>query len=208
MTWEVLNIIGTMAFAISGAIVAMEEKYDIFGVYLIGYVTAFGGGAFRNLLVGLPISDIWAQGTLFTVAFVTMTIMFLIPFHWLMTWNRWGAFFDAIGLASFAVQGGLLALAAGYPLSAVIVAGVLTGCGGGIIRDLLAGRKPMVLHQEIYAMWAVLGAFIVGLGVIDTQTEIYILLAGIVMMRSLSIIYKWELPSRLNWLKLIHFKNK
>lgn len=92
MTWEVLNIIGTMAFAISGAIVAMEERYDIFGVYLLGYVTAFGGGAFRNLLVGLPISDIWAQGTLFTVAFVTMTIMFFIPFHWLMTWNRWGAF--------------------------------------------------------------------------------------------------------------------
>lgn len=64
----------------------------------------------------------------------------------------------------------------------------------------------MVLHQEIYAMWAVLGAFIVGLGVIDTQTEIYILLSAIVTMRILSIIRKWELPSRLNWLELIRSK--
>ncbi len=203
MTWEILNMIGTMAFAISGAIVAMEEKYDIFGVYLLGYVTAFGGGAFRNLLVGLPISDIWEQNTLFILAFVTLTVMFAVPFRYLQTWNRWGAFFDAIGLASFAVQGALLALAAGYPLSAVIVAGVLTGCGGGIIRDILAGRKPMVLHQEIYAMWAVLGAVVVGLGWVDTTVEIALLLIAIVSLRVLSVVKHWRLPSRWNWLDFI-----
>ena len=60
MAWEVFSIIGTIAFAISGAIVAMEEGYDLFGVYLLGIVTAFGGGAIRNLLIGLPVSTLWS----------------------------------------------------------------------------------------------------------------------------------------------------
>ncbi len=66
MTWEVLSIIGTVAFAISGAIVAMEEEYDILGVYILGIVTAFGGGAVRNVLIGVPVSVLWQQQTLFS----------------------------------------------------------------------------------------------------------------------------------------------
>lgn len=69
MTWDVLSIIGTIAFAISGAIVAMEEEYDILGVYILGIVTAFGGGAIRNLLIGVPVSALWEQGVLFQVLF-------------------------------------------------------------------------------------------------------------------------------------------
>ena len=61
MAWEVFTVIGTIAFALSGAIVAMEEEYDLFGVYLLGLVTAFGGGAVRNLLLGLPVSTLWNQ---------------------------------------------------------------------------------------------------------------------------------------------------
>jgi len=79
MTWEVFSIIGTIAFAISGAIVAMEEEYDILGVYILGIVTAFGGGAVRNLLIGVPISALWDQGMLFQVALVAMTAVFLFP---------------------------------------------------------------------------------------------------------------------------------
>ena len=63
MAWEVLSIIGTVAFAISGAIVAMEEEYDILGVYILGIVTAFGGGAIRNLLIGVPVLKGWKHGT-------------------------------------------------------------------------------------------------------------------------------------------------
>ena len=77
MAWEVLSIIGTVAFAISGAIVAMEEEYDILGVYILGIVTAFGGGAIRNLLIGVPVSALWEQGSLFLIALVSITIVFV-----------------------------------------------------------------------------------------------------------------------------------
>lgn len=69
MTWEVLSMIGTVAFAVSGAIVAMEEEYDILGVYILGIVTAFGGGAIRNLLIGVPVSALWEQGLFFRLPF-------------------------------------------------------------------------------------------------------------------------------------------
>lgn len=65
LTWDFLSMIGTIAFAISGAIVAMEEDYDILGIYILGIVTAFGGGAIRNILIGVPVSTLWEQGTFF-----------------------------------------------------------------------------------------------------------------------------------------------
>lgn len=79
LTWEILNIIGTIAFAISGTIVAMEEEYDILGVYILGLATAFGGGAIRNLLIGVPVSALWEQGPLFLTAVIVMTIVFIFP---------------------------------------------------------------------------------------------------------------------------------
>ena len=79
MTWEILSIFGTIAFAISGAIVAMEEEYDILGIYILGIVTAFGGGAIRNLLIGVPVSALWEQGVLFQIALLSITLIFLFP---------------------------------------------------------------------------------------------------------------------------------
>lgn len=141
MAWEVLSIIGTVAFAISGAIVAMEEEYDILGVYILGIVTAFGGGAIRNLLIGVPVSALWEQGSLFLIALVSITIVFLFPKLLLKHWSIWGSFSDAIGLAAFAIQGALYAVHMNHPVSAVIVAAVLTGSGGGMIRDLFGRKK-------------------------------------------------------------------
>ncbi|WP_404450140.1 trimeric intracellular cation channel family protein [Sutcliffiella horikoshii] len=196
MTWEVFSIIGTIAFAISGAIVAMEEEYDILGVYILGIVTAFGGGAVRNLLIGVPISALWEQGMLFQVALVAMTTVFLFPNNLLKHWRKWGNFFDAIGLAAFAIQGALFASGMNHPISAVVVAAVLTGSGGGIIRDLLAGRRPLVLRAEIYAAWAILAGLIIGFGIASSPIELYILFVGIVSLRVLSYTYKWRLPNR------------
>ena len=75
-----------------------------------------------------------------------------------------GNYFDAIGFAAFAIQGAMFAVHLGLPVSAVIVAAVLTGSGGGIIRDILAGRKPLVFKKEIYAVWAALAGLLIGLG--------------------------------------------
>ncbi|KEZ50181.1 trimeric intracellular cation channel family protein [Metabacillus indicus] len=196
MTWEVLSIIGTIAFAVSGAIVAMEEEYDILGVYILGIVTAFGGGAIRNLLIGVPISALWEQGTLFQIALVAMTTVFLFPNNLLKHWQKWGNFTDAIGLSAFAIQGALYAAEMNHPISAVVVAAVLTGSGGGIVRDLLAGRKPLVLRSEIYAVWAVLAGLIIGFDLAQSPFQLYTLFILLVVCRVLSYTNKWQLPNR------------
>ncbi|MFF2449748.1 trimeric intracellular cation channel family protein [Neobacillus sp. NPDC058068] len=196
MTWEVLSMIGTIAFAVSGAIVAMEEEYDIFGVYILGIVTAFGGGAFRNLLIGVPVSAIWEQGLFFQIALLSITAVFLFPKNLLKHWQKWGNLFDAIGLAAFAIQGAMYAAKMNHPLSAVIVAAVLTGSGGGIIRDLLAGRKPIVLRSEIYAVWAILAGLIIGLKIATNPWELYTLFILVTSLRVLSYTFDWKLPTR------------
>ncbi|MED3552081.1 trimeric intracellular cation channel family protein [Cytobacillus praedii] len=196
MTWEVLSMIGTIAFAISGAIVAMEEEYDILGVYILGIVTAFGGGAIRNLLIGVPVSALWEQGLFFQIALLSITAVFLFPNNLLKHWQKWGNFFDAIGLSAFAIQGALYASEMNHPLSAVIVAAVLTGSGGGIVRDLLARRKPLVLKAEIYAVWAILCGLAIGLKLAVSSFELYTLFFVITGLRVLSYTYKWKLPAR------------
>lgn len=196
MAWEVLSAFGTIAFAISGAIIAMEEEYDIFGVYLLGVVTAFGGGAIRNLLIGVPVSALWEQEFMFQLAFVSITIVFLFPHNLLGHWNRWGNFFDAIGLSAFAVQGAIYAVELELPLFAVVVAAVLTGSGGGIIRDLLAGRKPLVLKSEIYAVWAALCGLFISFNLASSDLMLYSLFVLITILRILSYTFKWRLPAR------------
>jgi uncharacterized membrane protein YeiH len=196
MNWDVLSMIGTIAFAVSGAIVAMEEEYDILGVYILGIVTAFGGGAIRNLLIGVPVSALWDLGMFFQIALLAITAVFLFPKNLLKHWQRWGNLFDAIGLAAFAIQGAVYASNMNHPISAVIVAAVLTGSGGGIIRDLLAGRKPTVLKAEIYAVWAILVGAAIGLKITTSPFELYTLFFIITTLRVLSYTYNWRLPNR------------
>lgn len=195
ITWEILNVIGIIAFAISGAIIAMEENYDILGVQVLGFTTAFGGGTIRNLVVGIPIENIWTQGNLFIVVFLVIMVIFFLPNQFLQHWYKWGVFFDAMGLASFAIQGALSAVQIGAPLSAVLVAATLTGSGGGMIRDVFAGRKPIIFHKEIYALWATLAGLMIGLGFQGPWATALIFIL-VVTLRMLSLHFKWQLPRR------------
>ncbi|PWK13052.1 trimeric intracellular cation channel family protein [Tumebacillus permanentifrigoris] len=196
MAWEVFNVLGTIAFAISGAIVAREEEFDILGVYVLGFVTAFGGGIIRNLLIGIPVTAIWGQNTLFTVALVSMTLVFFAPSKWIAGFKRWIDFFDAIGLAAFAIQGAFYAHNMQHPMSAILIAGVLTGIGGGIIRDVLAGRQPLVLKDEIYAFWAILAGLAIGFDLVGQDWQLYVLFLVVVILRLMSLRYRWRLPKR------------
>ncbi|MRG86115.1 trimeric intracellular cation channel family protein [Salinibacillus xinjiangensis] len=196
MTWEIFNAIGTIAFAISGAIVALEEEYDILGVYVLGMVTAFGGGAIRNLLIGVPVSALWDQGLLFLMAILVITVVFLFPLRALKQWKRWGTFTDAIGLSTFAILGALYAAEMNHPLSATIIAALLTGSGGGMLRDVLAGRKPVVLREDIYGLWAMLAGLLIGVGAVNQTWGLYVLFVAIVILRMMTVHYKWRLPHR------------
>lgn len=196
MAWDVFSVIGTIAFAISGAIVAMEEEYDLFGVYILGIVTAFGGGAIRNLLIGLPVSTLWSQDMMFQIALVAITLFFLMPHHLIKQWNRWGNFTDAIGLSAFAIQGAVHAVHQNLPLSAVIVAAVLTGAGGGVVRDLLAGRKPIILKHEIYGVWAAIAGLLIGIDLLKGDFFLYTIFIVITILRVFSYTRGWSLPKK------------
>ncbi|AWB44847.1 hypothetical protein DCC85_11875 [Paenibacillus sp. CAA11] len=194
--FDIFSIIGTIAFAMSGAFVAMEEDYDILGIMVLGLATAFGGGIVRNVLIGVPVTTLWSQGPLIMLAIFSVIAAFVLPMSWIKHWKRTEVLFDAIGLSAFAIQGALYATQMKHPISAVIVAAVLTGIGGGIIRDLLAGRKPLVLRDEIYAVWAMLAGAIVGLGWTQSNVELIVLFAAVVIFRMFSVHYRWKLPRR------------
>jgi uncharacterized membrane protein YeiH len=194
--FHLFSLIGIIAFAASGAVVAMEEDYDILGVFVLGLVTAFGGGVIRNLLIGVPVMTLWSQGVYLKTAFFAILIVFVMPVRLIWHWKRSEAFFDAIGLSAFAIQGALFAVDAHLPLSAVMAAAMMTGIGGGMIRDIMAGRKPLVLRDEIYAVWAILAGCAVGLGPLKQPWQLIALFAFVVLFRMLSVHYKWKLPRR------------
>lgn len=196
MTWDVFNIMGIAAFAISGAIVAMEEKYDILGAIVLGFVTAFGGGIIRNLLIGLPVHMLWKQEVLITTALIAILSAYFSPDRWINNYKKWIDFFDAVGLSAFSIQGAFYAVQAHHPLVAVVSAAVLTGIGGGIIRDVLAGRKPLVFRGEIYAIWAMVIGLLIGLKVVRQGWELYSLFVAIVVLRTMSFYFGWQLPLR------------
>lgn len=191
--WNILSLVGTVAFASSGAIVAIEEEFDILGLFILGFVTAFGGGAIRNVLIGLPIETLWSQGIAFYAA---AAILFIMIFPNLLSGKGRDAevVSDAIGLAAFSVQGALYATQSHQPLSAVIVAAVLTGAGGGIVRDVLAGRKPGVLRSEIYAGWSILVGIILYFKIAKTTTDYYLLVLVVTSLRMLGYKKQWHLP--------------
>lgn len=201
LTFQILNIIGTIAFAVSGALVAIEEDFDILGVYVLGFSAAFGGGLIRNLMLGLPVESIWRQNVLFLIAAVIISIIFFFPNIWNDLVKKSIILFDAIGLAAFAIQGANYAVSRGAPMVAVMIAATLTGTGGGMIRDILAGRKPMILHSEIYAVWAALAGLVVYFLDPKSPWLVYFLIIIVVVLRMCSVIFNWNLPrSKAKWL--------
>lgn len=198
MVWDVLNVIGTIAFAISGVIIAVEVKYDIIGAFALGLITAFGGGAVRNLLIGIPINVLWQQNTLFLIAMVTITIVFLLPDKAVQRLKDWNLlnFFDAIGLSAFAIQGAMYAHSIDLPLMAIMFSAAITGAGGGIIRDVLAQQKPIFFQKEVYLFWAMFAGFLIGMGWAEKPLQLYSLFGIILLLRVISYRFGWSLPSR------------
>lgn len=199
MNWELLNLLGTAAFAITGALVGIEERYDLLGVFVLGFVTAFAGGIIKNLLIGVPPTVLWTQGILLIVALVAVAVTVLLPANWTARWRRPVLFFDALGLAAFSIQAALQARELRLPMSAVLVAAVLTGVGGGVVRDVLSGRKPLVFRDEVYAVWALLAGLVVWLGWAASPVGGWALFAAVVVLRMASVRWHWRLPRPPFW---------
>ncbi|WCK53275.1 trimeric intracellular cation channel family protein [Aneurinibacillus sp. Ricciae_BoGa-3] len=192
MSWMVLHIIGIIAYAASGAFVALAARYSFIGVYVLGLTTSFGGAVIRNLIIGIPISGIWDRFTILTVL-ITLTIIVLLPIRWIHHWKRWGLFFDSIGLASFAIQGALSAKQVHDSLGVIVLASMFTGVGGGMVRDLLAGRKPLALKEEIHAVLTMFCAVCIWLDWTN-PIELTLMVIVVVVSRMFAIRYQWRIP--------------
>ncbi len=153
----VLDYVGVGVFAASGALKASEKEMDIVGFVLIGTVTGIGGGTLRDLLLGIqPV--FWVAHNSYLVICAGVAVLTFFVAQQLARRDRWLAWADAVGLATFCIGGASLALAAGASMLVAVVMGVMTACFGGVIRDVLCGEIPMILRREIYATAAAAGA--------------------------------------------------
>ena len=201
-----MEIVGTIAFAVSGALVAISFSLDIFGVAFLGVITAVGGGMLRDLLIGNHPPKIFSLSYLLIIALLTAIIVFVISyinkhrfFEFKEKIERINNFFDAVGLAAFTVTGTQMACTAGFSdkVIFVIFMGMLTGVGGGIFRDVLVSQTPYVLKKHIYAVASIIGSILyyvlsVTFGFEFTGTLISML--TVIVIRLLAAKYLWKLP--------------
>ncbi len=152
----VLDLFGVAVFAATGALVASRKEMDIVGFVLLATVTGIGGGTLRDLLLGLPVFWINAPGYLLICVFVGCIVFFTA--HLTISRYRLLLWFDALGMALFAVVGAEKALLAGAGVVVALAMGVITATFGGIIRDVLGAESPVILSREVYATAALAGA--------------------------------------------------
>lgn len=194
--YEVLQLAGILAFAISGALVGVRRNLDMLGVVVVGSFTGVGGGIVRDLLLGVspPVSFVhWPN---LAVALVGSLVVFYV--HPSLTRIRYfEVVFDAFGLGLFSANGAAVALADGQtPITAILI-GTITAIGGGVIRDVLVNTVPGVLTRELYAVSAIFGAGlatgIMALGW-GTNTATVIGGAAAIGLRLASVAFGWHLP--------------
>ena len=158
-TWYIFDLWGTAVFAFTGALAAGNRGMDVFGMAVVAFVTATGGGTLRDLLLGRRV--FWIDDPQYlTVSILTALLVFLLMRRGSGESSRLLIVADALGLGIFTVIGADKALQAGCGWGIVVFMATLTGTGGGITRDILCGREPVVLHREVYALTSLAGAAI------------------------------------------------
>lgn len=156
MFYQTLDILGTVAFAISGVLVAMDKRLDLFGVLIIAFVTAIGGGTLRDLLIGnTPV--VWMRDATYMIT-IGITVIFAIVFSGRLKYLRKSLFlFDTIGIGLFTMIGIEKGLEVGLLPIMCIALGTMTASFGGVIRDILCNEIPVIFRKEIYATACIIG---------------------------------------------------
>ena len=199
----ILELIGTVAFAVSGAIIAIRKKMDIFGVAVLALTTAVGGGMIRDVLLGVIPPTTFRDPIYALTSIAVAIVVFLRPVRRYLTgshavYQRTMLVMDSLGLGIFTAVGVSIAFAAqpqgGRFLAAFV--GVLSGVGGGVLRDVMAGDMPYIFVKHVYACASLVGALICAL-LWNQLGQAAAMLAGataVVVIRILSAIFKWNLP--------------
>ena len=193
---QILDFIGTFAFAISGIRLASAKRFDWFGAYVVGFVTAIGGGTIRDLL--LDVTPGWMTDPIYLIC-TGLALLWVIFFgkHLIHLHNTF-FIFDTIGLALFTVVGVGKSLALGYPFWVAIIMGSITGAAGGVLRDIQINEVPLIFRKEIYALACVFGGMVYGIcqlagmtgGTLQIVTAVSVIAARVVSVR-----FGFSLPS-------------
>ena len=202
----VVELIGTAAFACSGGMVAIRKHLDLLGIIVLGVTTAVGGGMLRDLLIGIHPPALFVKPVYVWVAFLSVLVLFVIVRFCRITlevlesefYERIINLLDAIGLGAFTVVGIDTAIEAGLGeyRFLMIFLGTITGVGGGILRDMMAGQTPAVLKKHVYACASIAGAicYVGLLDMLGNDFSMVISAVLVVIIRVLARKYHWNLP--------------
>lgn len=185
---------GTFVFALSGGVAAVRREMDLFGVITLAFLPAVGGGTLRDLLLGQPV--FWLEDTAVLGFALLGGLVAFFASNAVDNWKplRWA---DAAGLALFAVTGAAKAGDLGFGPVVMLLMGTITATFGGLLRDVVANRDPLVLKEDIYATAALFGAFVYWLLVRSPATEAAAFLGGCAaafVLRGAAILFKLSLP--------------
>lgn len=192
---DLIDYIGTFAFAISGIRLASKNNFDWFGAFIVGMATAVGGGTLRDVMLGH--SPFWM--TQWVYFFITaLALLIFVLFHkGIQKISNTIFLFDTIGLALFTVVGYQKTIEAGFPFWAANIMGMFTGSAGGVIRDILINEVPLIFRRDIYALACCVGGLVYTVAVWVGLSEIVAQLGcafSVIVMRLLAVHYHWQLP--------------
>ena len=190
---NVIEFLGTFAFAISGIRHAAAKHFDWFGGFVCGIAVAIGGGTLRDMMLG--VTPFWMTSSIYLICTLIAQMFVIIFAHSLKRLDNTWFFFDTLGLALFTVAG--LQLDCGHPFWVAIIMGTITGSAGGVIRDVLLNNVPVIFKKEIYAMASIVGGAaywgLVECG-FDMTVSVIIAFVLIVLIRILAVKYHISLP--------------
>ena len=192
----IIDILGTIAFAVSGGLTAMKKRLDLFGIFIIAFVTAVGGGTLRDILIDAPVT--WMNDLTFFYVIVIATVLAVI-FRKKLNYVRRSLFlFDTIGIALYTIVGVEKGIAAGFSPVICVALGTMSACFGGVIRDILCNEIPVIFRKNVYATACILGGFAYFLLLETTLTADFVVLisgAIVIAIRLLAVIFNLSLPN-------------
>lgn len=193
----IIDIVGTFVFAISGFLVAAKERFDWFGAFVVAFVTATGGGTLRDILLGsLPVG--WIVSELYVYLIIGAVCFTMLFKRYIVRLHRTLFFFDSLGIGAFTVLGVQKALNMGVSPIIAIIMGTVSAVFGGIVRDVLTNRQPLIFREEIYATPCIFGA-IFYLIFEPFGWNSYVLTSSAALLvfaiRVLAVKNKWSMPT-------------
>ncbi|OAB77362.1 trimeric intracellular cation channel family protein [Cochleicola gelatinilyticus] len=191
-----IDILGTVAFSISGVLIALKKRMDPFGILIIAFVTAVGGGTLRDVLIDANVA--WMRNLTYVYVIFASSVVAVI-FRKKLGYIRRSLFlFDTIGIALYTIVGVEKGVASGFPPLICIALGTMTACFGGVIRDILCNEIPIIFRKNIYATACILGGLTYFLLMKTSLSQnLIVILSGsvVITIRLLAVTFDWSLPS-------------